>query len=159
MSRWHPTAQKKNTQTTVHTIIWASICVLQVSHHHDGHKWPPWTTNRGSEQVSSPPCMFFFLFFLTNMNFELNRLCHSHLTPPPATPWWVDHVNARWHYTVQGLGWGRPCTRISQSKFIQIKITLVNHLKKSLPEQFWFEWNLIEIYMYRVRLWPGPRTV
>ena len=87
----------------VHTIVWALICVLWVSHHHDGHKWPPWTTNRGSEQVSSPPCMFFFLFFLTNVNFELNRLCHSHLTPPPATPQWVDHINARWHPTAKKM--------------------------------------------------------
>ena len=98
-----PYSTKKNAQTMVHTIIWASICVLQVSHHHNGHKWPPWTMNRGSEQVSSPPCIFFFLFFLTNVNFELNRLCHGHLTPPPATPQRVNHVNARWHPTAKKM--------------------------------------------------------
>ena len=37
--------------------------LLRVPRHHDGHKSPPWTTNGGLRQFSSPPCMFFFPFF------------------------------------------------------------------------------------------------
>ena len=67
--------------------------------------------------LEPPMYVFFSFFFLTNVNFELNRLCHSHLTPPPATPQHVDHINARWHYTVQGPGWG-----LTLYAYISIKI-------------------------------------
>ena len=68
-----PTAQKK-AQTMVLTVIWVSICPLQVPRHHDCHKLPPSMTTRASK-----PCMYFlfYLFFIyTNVNFLLHRLQH-----------------------------------------------------------------------------------
>ena len=61
-----PTEQK-NAQMTVRTVVWVSICPLQVPCHHDCHKLPPSTTTRASRL-----CMYFlfYLFFIyTNMNF------------------------------------------------------------------------------------------
>ena len=48
---------QKSAQMTVHTVIWAAMCV---PHHHNGHKSPPWTTNGGSRPVLSPPMYIFF---------------------------------------------------------------------------------------------------
>ena len=82
-----PTAQKKTPKQWFiplfgpqYVYYECHITMMATNGHHG-----QWTG--GLEQVSSPPCMFFFsFFFLTNMNFELNRLCHSHLTPLPTTP-------------------------------------------------------------------------
>ena len=72
---------QKNTQTMVHTIIWASMCM---PHHHNGHKLPPWTMNWGSRPVLSPPMYvfffsFFFLFFMLTWNFnEIDYIIWHH---------------------------------------------------------------------------------
>ena len=72
-----------------------NITTMATNGHHG-----QWT---GAQNRSWAPHVFFFssFFFLTNVNFELNRLCHGHLTPPLATPQQVDHINARWHPTAK----------------------------------------------------------
>ena len=79
--------KKKHPNNGSYHCLGINMCTMSVT-----SPWWPQMATMDNEQGAwnrswAPHVSFFFLFFfLTNMNFELNRLCHSHLTPLPTTP-------------------------------------------------------------------------